>query len=122
LTRILIADDNPDLIAILASRFRALGFEVLEAPNGAAALESVKKQRPELALLDVMMPELNGYQVCRRIKEDPTLKGTRVVLLTAKDSEADKFWGHEVGADLYLTKPLDPARVVLAIQGLLAQK
>lgn len=116
---ILIADDVPDLVHLLASRFRALGFQVLEASDGMEALEKAQGSRPDVVLLDVMMPELNGYQVCRRIKADPSLAGTPVALLTAKDSEADKFWGDEVGADLYLTKPVEPGLVVTQIQELL---
>jgi DNA-binding response OmpR family regulator len=117
--RILIADDNADLVAILASRFRAIGFDVHEASNGARALESAAQHKPDIIVLDVMMPELNGYQVCRRLKEDAQLKAIPVILLTAKDSEADQFWGFEVGADLYLTKPIDPASVVTKVQRLL---
>jgi twitching motility two-component system response regulator PilH len=119
--RVLIADDNPDLVAILSGRFRTHGFEVLEAKDGAEAMELIRAKRPDVAVLDVMMPELNGYQVCRSIREDAGLADIRVVLLTAKDSDADKFWGAEVGADLYLTKPVEPASVVAHVQGLLAR-
>ena len=117
--RILIADDQPDLLAILATRFRAIGVDVLEARNGAEALALTEERRPQLVILDVMMPELNGFQVCRRIKQDRDLCQIPVILLTAKDSEADHFWGNEVGADLYLTKPVHPASVVLQVQELL---
>ncbi len=119
---IMIADDVPDILAVLSARFRALGFTVLEAHDGREALESIRSQRPDIVILDVMMPELNGFQVCRRVKEDPELSKIPVVLLTAKDSEADQFWGSEVGADLYLTKPIEPGNVVLHIQELLGAK
>lgn len=119
MTKILIADDNRDLLEILVARFRALGFEVVSAHNGAAALETAKREQPEVAVLDVMMPELNGFQVCRRLREDDDLGDMPVVLLTAKDTEADQFWGLEVGADLYLTKPVEPAEVVERVQDLL---
>lgn len=118
---ILIADDEPDILAILAGRFRAAGFDVVEARNGSEALDSARSRKPDLVLLDVMMLELNGFQVCRRIKSDPAISETPVVLLTAKDSEADRFWGSEVGADLYLTKPMDPAGVVARIRELLSR-
>jgi DNA-binding response OmpR family regulator len=120
--RVLIADDNPDLVAILSTRFRALGFDVVEAANGARALEEAKKQAPDIMVLDVMMPELNGFQVCRKLKENNALKHIPVVLLTAKSAEADKFWGHEVGATLYLTKPVDPGVVVHQVQTILGKK
>ncbi len=117
--RILIADDQPDLLAILSSRFRALGFDVLEARNGAEAMELARDETPDVISLDVMMPELNGFQICRDLKGDPELGVIPIVLLTAKSSEADRFWGSEVGADLYLTKPIDPGTVVLHVQELL---
>ena len=119
--RILIVDDNADLLAILSSRFRSRGFETLEAYDGAEALEVAQASNPDVVVLDVMMPELNGYQVCRQIKENPALAHVPIVLLTAKDGEADKFWGSEVGADLYLTKPIDPGTVVLQVEALLKQ-
>lgn len=119
MAKVLIADDEPDIVAILGGRFRAAGFDVVEARNGAEALESARRSRPDVLLLDVMMLELNGFQVCRRAKADPALGDVPVVLLTAKDSEADRFWGAEVGADLYLTKPMDPASVVARVRGLL---
>lgn len=119
MARVLIVDDNADLLAILSSRFRAHGFEALEASDGAEALEVAATSVPDVVVLDVMMPELNGYQVCRQIRDDPALSHIPVVLLTAKDGEADKFWGSEVGATLYLTKPIDPAQVVSQVEALL---
>lgn len=117
--KIVIAEDNRDLLDIMVKRFTAQSFEVVSARHGAEALELVRTTNPNVVLLDVMMPELNGYQVCRRLKEDSDLKSIPVVLLTAKDTEADEFWGYEVGADLYLTKPVDPARVVAEVVELL---
>lgn len=119
---IVVADDQPDLLAILSARLRAAGFEVHEAQDGQQALQAVREKKPDIVLLDVMMPELNGYQVCRTIKTEDNLKGIPVVLLTAKDGEADKFWGTEVGADLYLTKPANPAAVVLKISEMLGRQ
>lgn len=119
MSTILIADDQADLVSILASRFRALGHRVLEAHDGARAFEIAQRDIPDLVILDVMMPELNGYQVCRQLKQDRGLAAVPVVLLTAKGTEADRFWGGEVGADLYLMKPIDPAEVVKQVQGLL---
>jgi CheY-like chemotaxis protein len=116
---VLIADDQPDLLAILSSRFTAQGFRVLEARNGAQALELALSHRPPVVVLDVMMPELNGFQVCRRLREARDLPRILIVLLTAKDTEADRFWGKEVGADIYLTKPVDPATVVQKVHDLL---
>lgn len=119
MARILIADDQPDLLLILSARLRATGFEVIEACNGNEALEVVRQESLDVIVLDVMMPELNGYQVCKKVKEDPRTQGVPVILLTAKTNEADRFWGSEVGADLYLTKPIDPADVVKHIETIL---
>lgn len=120
-TTVLIADDQPDLLAILAARFAAHGFQALTAPDGAEALRLARARRPDAVVLDVMMPELNGYQVCRAIKGDPQLAATAVLLLTVKSSDADRFWGAEVGADRYLTKPADPRQVVAAVAELLGR-
>ncbi len=122
MVKVLIADDSPDLVAILSSRFRALGFDVTEARDGMEALEAIKGNRPDIIVLDVMMPELNGFQVCRRLKQDNDLSSIPVLMLTAKTSEADQFWGAEVGADRYLTKPIDPGQVVMHVQEMLKTK
>jgi DNA-binding response OmpR family regulator len=121
MAKILIADDAQDMVTVLASRFRALGHQVIEANDGIQALELAQREKPDLVLLDVMMPELNGFQVCRRMKSDPALAKVPVVLLTAKDTDADRFWGSEVGADAYLTKPVDPGAVVLRVQEILGR-
>ena len=120
--RVLIADDNTDLLAILTSRFRACHFDVSEARDGAEAVRRAKEELPDAAVLDVMMPELNGYQVCRALRQDAALAGIPIIILTAKDSEADAFWGTEVGANLFLTKPVEPTRIVSQVQDLLAEK
>lgn len=122
MTTVLIADDQPDLVAILSARFAALGFETLEAADGMEALRLLRERRPDVAVLDVMMPELNGYQVCREVKHDAALAGTPVILLTVKGSDADRFWGAEVGADLYLAKPMDPRQVVAHVRDLLERR
>ena len=121
MARIVLADDSPDLLSILGSRFRAHGHDVHEARDGAEALDVIRAERPDIIVLDVMMPELNGYQVCRRLKAEPELAKIPVILLTAKDSEADRFWGGEVGAAVFLSKPVDPARVVAEVERLLAE-
>lgn len=119
---VLIADDQPDLLAILGARFAAHGFQTLTAPNGAEALRLACERHPDVIVLDVMMPELNGYQVCREIKADAQLARTPVILLTVKNSDADRFWGAEVGADLYLAKPADPRQVVEQAKALIERE
>ena len=104
---ILVVDDERDLVETIKIRLVAEGFQVIEAFDGFQGLEKVKAQNPDLVLLDVMMPKLNGYQVCREIKKSDRLKNIPVIMLTSKTQESDKFWGVEVGADDYLAKPFE---------------
>ena len=113
--KILIADDEPHILMLLEQtleRLEEAGVEILRATNGKAALETIRSARPELVLLDVMMPMMNGFDVCRAVKMDPELRGTFIAILTAKGQVLDRQAGVEVGADLYLTKPFDPDRVL----------
>ena len=104
---ILIVDDEAALRQVLEDRLLDEGFIVTKAVNGKEGLSLALEKRPDLILLDIMMPELNGYQVCKKIKEDDSLKNIPVVMLTAKAQESDKFWGLETGADDYITKPFE---------------
>ncbi len=117
--RILVVDDTPDLLLATCRRLASMGYIVDSATNGRAALEAIEKQQPDLILLDVMMPELNGFQVARRVRQNERLTGVKILMLTAKSSEADRFWGESAGADTYLTKPIDPRALVEAIRQLI---
>ncbi len=113
--KILIADDEAHIRLLLQQTledFEDEGVEILLAENGREGLELIQSERPELVFLDVMMPHMNGYEVCGEVKSDSALKQVFVVLLTAKGQETDKAKGHEAGADLYRTKPFDPDLVV----------
>lgn len=115
---ILIVDDEPHIRLLLEQTLDELdshGVEILTATNGGDALASIKEDRPSLVLLDVMMPVMNGFEVCKAVKQDPDLKSTYIVLLTAKGQELDRATGAEVGADLYLTKPFDPDDVLARV-------
>ncbi len=105
--RILVIDDEVDLVNLLAMRLEAEGYEVMSAFDGQAGLDMVREERPDLILLDVMMPIMDGYQVCRFLKFDEELKNIPVIMLTARVQEKDKDIGRSVGADDYLTKPFD---------------
>lgn len=112
---ILIVDDEPHIRLLLEQTLDDLtahDVDILTAANGGDALEAIKKERPVLVLLDVMMPIMNGFEVCKTVKSDPELRSTFIVLLTAKGQELDRATGAEVGADLYLTKPFDPDDVL----------
>jgi two-component system alkaline phosphatase synthesis response regulator PhoP len=102
---ILIVDDEKDILELLKYNLEKEGYRVLTANNGREALRSVK-QHPDLVVLDVMMPELDGWEVCKAIRKDPASSRTPIVFLTAKDSEVDEVVGLELGADDYITKPV----------------
>ena len=117
--RILVVDDTPDLLLATCRRLASLGYVVDSATNGRAALEAIEAEPPDLVLLDVMMPELNGFQVARRIRQDERRASIKILMLTAKSSDADRFWGESAGADTYLTKPIDPRELAEAIRHLI---
>jgi len=118
--RILLVDDTPECLSFLDARLRALGYFTSIVHNGAQAIESVARDRPDLVVLDISMPEVNGYQACREIKR--LAAGLPVLVLTAKTDPAHKFWALESGADDFLTKPIDPALVVQHVRTLLEKK
>jgi DNA-binding response OmpR family regulator len=122
--KILIVDDEPHLRMLIQQTLEELedeGVELLLAANGEEALDTIRKERPQLVFLDVMMPKKNGFDVCQEVKRELGLGGTHIILLTAKGQEFDRRRGEEVGADQYMTKPFDPdallatARSVLGI-------
>ncbi|MCP4220389.1 MAG: response regulator, partial [bacterium] len=103
--RILIVDDNPENLQVLGKTLREEGYKLLAARSGMQALTSVKKKKPDLILLDIMMPEMDGYEVCRRLKQDPQTDRIPVIFLTAKSDTADMVKGFELGGVDYITKP-----------------
>jgi len=114
--KILIADDEPNSLETLRQRLEFEGLSVVTATDGEETLKKVKEDKIALLLLDVMMPKVNGYQVCRELKQDPETKNIPIVLLTAKAQESDKFWGKETGADDYVTKPYDLDELIKKIE------
>jgi len=106
--KVLICDDEPHILESVAYVARRQGYTVLTAENGDEAVRLAKAEQPGLVLLDLNMPIKSGYQACEEIKSDPNLRGTYVIMLTAKGQEFDRQRGQEVGADLYMTKPFDP--------------
>jgi DNA-binding response OmpR family regulator len=110
-TKILIVDDEAHIRLLIEQCLEELedeGVRLLTAEDGAAALEVIQAERPVLVFLDVMMPMMNGFDVCRAVKHELGMAETKVILLTAKGQEFDKQRGEQAGADLYLTKPFDP--------------
>lgn len=105
LTTVLIADDDEDILELVRLGLSGRGFELLLARDGATALATARKRKPAVALLDVAMPELDGYQVASALKDDPATKDTVVILFTARAQASDVEKGYEAGADDYITKP-----------------
>jgi diguanylate cyclase (GGDEF)-like protein len=105
--RILVVDDNRDNIEIIATRLQFRGYDILSASDGAEALKSVREDKPDLILLDVMLPDIDGYEISRLIKNDEELPFIPIILVTARDSTQDKVAGLDAGADDYLTKPIN---------------
>ena len=120
--RILVADDNETNRDILATRLAANGYEVLHAGDGEQVLAAMREHRPDLILLDIMMPKLDGIEVCRRLKADASLPFTPIILVTAKAESGDVVEGLDAGADEYLTKPVDQKALVARVKALLRIK
>ena len=117
--KLLIVEDQPDIRKLIRMTLEFEGYELLEAENGAQGLEVAERERPSIMLLDVMMPgELDGYAVCARVKKDPVLAATRVVMLTARGQQADLEAGRKAGCDAYLTKPFSPLELIDTIDRL----
>jgi two-component system phosphate regulon response regulator PhoB len=116
---VLIIDDEKDLIELVRYNLEKEGFDVIAATDGQAGLEVVKKHRPDLVMLDLMMPGLDGLQVCQRLRADPRMGRVPVIMLTAKATEADRVVGLELGADDYITKPFSPREVVARVKAVL---
>ena len=117
--RILVADDEPNIAAALEFLLQRNGHEVCIARNGDEALMLIERTRPDLVLLDVMMPVRSGYEVCRALREREEWKHIKIVILTAKGGEADAKKGLGLGADLYVTKPFSTRDLVAKINSLL---
>jgi len=118
-SRILIVDDEPSIVISLEYLMRREGFEVTVAADGEAALAAVAARPPDLVILDVMMPKLNGFEVCQRLRAEPAWRGIRVLMLTAKGREAELQKGLSLGADAYVTKPFSTRDLVAEVRRLL---
>ena len=120
--RILIVDDNPMNLEILQTRLAVHGYEIVTAADGEEALTIASEKQPDLILLDVMMPRMDGIEVCRRLRSDPALPFTPIILVTAKSDSKDVIAGLEAGGDEYLTKPVDQPALVARVKSMLRVK
>ena len=120
--KILLVDDEPHIIMMLENRMKHAGYEVITACDGQEALTKAKKEKPDLIILDLMLPKLDGYKVCRMLKFDEKYKHIPIIMLSARAQEADKKMGETVGADGYVTKPFEPQVLLGKVKELLSVK
>jgi len=117
--RILAVDDEKHIVRLVEVNLQRAGFEVATAYDGREALEKVKQDPPDLIVLDVMMPQLDGFSVLKALKQDPATKHIPVIMLTAKAQDADVFRGWQSGVDSYLTKPFNPLELITFVERIL---
>ena len=117
--KILIVEDEANIRQLVRYNLKKEGFQVLEATDGAQGLQSAQREKPDLVLLDLMLPELDGLEVCRRLKGNPATAALPIIMLTARAEEVDKIIGLELGADDYMTKPFSPRELTARIKAVL---
>ena len=121
MARIVVADDDVDIRELVEFKLSTLGHDIVAVADGAAAIEACQAQRPDLAVLDVMMPGMSGLEAVRVIRSDPGLADLPVILLTARAQETDVETGFESGADDYITKPFSPRELASRVENLLTR-
>ena len=119
--KILLVDDEPDALEVLGFKLREAGFTPIFARDGARAIAAARDERPDLMVLDLMLPEVDGLEVCKILRRDPATASLPILMLTARAAEMDRVIGLELGADDYVTKPFSPRELVLRIRKLLAR-
>jgi two-component system phosphate regulon response regulator PhoB len=117
--RVLIVDDDPDIVRLVTYNLSHAGYEVQAAQTGREALELVRKQPPDLIVLDVMLPDVDGLEVCRTLRQQMTTRRVPILMLTARGEEIDRVVGFELGADDYVSKPFSPRELVLRVKSIL---
>jgi two-component system alkaline phosphatase synthesis response regulator PhoP len=117
--RILVVDDDRDIVRLVSSYLEKAGYQVLSAYDGESALQVLKAEKPQLLILDLMLPDRDGWDVARLVRSDPQLSATPIIMLTARVEDNDKIVGLEIGADDYITKPFNPREVIARVRALL---
>jgi two-component system phosphate regulon response regulator PhoB len=120
--RILVVDDEPDLLELVRVNLDQAGYEVRTAASGREALDQLRASPPDLVVLDLMLPDLSGTEICRQLRADPKFAGLPVIMLTAKADEVDRVVGLELGADDYVTKPFSPRELSLRVRAVLRRR
>ena len=116
---ILVVDDEPDAVELIEFNLKAAGYQIVTAADGNEALQKARATLPSLIILDLMLPEVDGLEVCKMVRRDPNTSAIPIIMLTAKAAEIDRVLGLELGADDYLTKPFSPRELVLRVKNLL---
>lgn len=122
MAKVLVVDDEPDAVELVSFNLKAAGYEVVTADDGNEAVKRARQHVPDLVLLDVMLPEVDGLEVCKLLRRDPVTAGVPIIMLTAKAAEIDRVLGLELGADDYMTKPFSPRELVLRVKNLLKRR
>jgi two-component system phosphate regulon response regulator PhoB len=120
--KILVVDDEPDAVELIAFNLKAAGFEVISAMDGEAALRRARQESPDAIVLDLMLPEVDGLEVCKLLRRSTATASIPIIMLTAKAEEVDRIIGLELGADDYITKPFSPRELVLRVKNLLKRQ
>lgn len=116
---ILVVDDSPTDLKLVSAPLKDKGYRVVTAVDGEEALQKAMSEHPKVIVLDVILPKMNGFQVCRQLKTAPDTKDIKILLLTSKNQDADRFWGLKQGADEYMTKPFSDAELLTHVAKLL---
>jgi twitching motility two-component system response regulator PilH len=119
---ILVVEDSPTYLRQITQLLQKNGYATISAMDGEEALEKAIQEHPDLIVLDVILPKKNGFQVCRQLKTSPGTQDIKIIMLTSKSQDSDRFWGLKQGADEYLTKPLDDDQLVTNVTELLQMK
>ena len=118
MAKILVVDDTPSTRQLISGYLQDNGYQVIEAEDGKEALEKAIKNIPDVVITDVVMPEMNGFELCRSLKKNPETQGAKIVVCTSKNQDIDRLWGMRQGADVYLTKPFTKDDIMQAITSL----
>jgi twitching motility two-component system response regulator PilH len=119
MSTVLVVEDSVAQREMITDLLRGSGLTVTVASDGVEALEKIQGQRPDLVVLDIVMPRMNGYEVCRRLKADPKTQHVPIVMCSSKGEEFDRYWGMKQGADAYIAKPFQPTELVGTVKQLL---
>jgi twitching motility two-component system response regulator PilH len=113
---ILVVDDSPSHLKLMQSALEGRGYNILTAEDGEQALELAERHRPDTIFLDIILPKKNGFQVCRQLKTAPETQSIRIVMVSSKSQDIDRYWGLKQGADAYINKPFDPKELLAAVE------